>query len=490
MKKIDIKAKVEQIKKTDKQWYEALRNHDSKIVTRRDFVAHGLMGATSFLFAPSLINGMLSNNAFAQANPACSTGGGGGSSIPFMVFNGTGGGTYTKCFAPRAKDGGEFLNADALSIHGIGPTANPTTNPGVLDMSAGAPMITTSGLYRGLAQALGDNMGKMFACTIPNRSENDGTNSNNSPAAVIGAIRGGDQAAYIGDANSALNIGSGIPTVVAMNDADAARNLADTGLLGEALGGNNDNIGKFFDSIKSLSDSHLRSFASHQISDPLKQIIGCGYQNAKESILSITPDGLDPRGKAEIDGPFGGDNGSKLAAMSWLVAKGFAGSGMYNMNGYDYHGRGAAAIDAKDVEMGQSVGRYLATCLALGKPGIAVILGDGGAAAKRGDTAEDANGMLAARSDSSDVCSVNIIGVTPGEKPEFIKTQIGTYRDSGQSDAASLTSVPLNAMIAVVITYLGLLDRLGEAPAILGKYGLSAPDAIDNLRAFGPLKGI
>ena len=240
MKKLDInkmtiKDRVEFIRKNDKLIYDNLRNHETKIASRRDFIAHGLMAASSFALG---LNLPFSNNALAQAQ-GCGAGGGGATGgappLSFLTINGEGGPCYTKSVLPTMGNNlnPQILSNNNLRAHNIGVGANPNNNNTTRQHYA--PMHTNSAMYQAISQSLGPQfIQNMYAFLICNTSNNDSANPNNQSANVIARLNvaksGNTLAGYIADKNNlrARPIGAA-DALVRINNANTAAGLTDPG---------------------------------------------------------------------------------------------------------------------------------------------------------------------------------------------------------------------------------------------------------------------
>ncbi len=475
IKKMSIKDKVEFIRKNDKDFYNTLRDHDERINSRRDFISHGLMGATSLALGMTF---PFSNKAMAAcADPAAAAGA--NQPLPFLTVNGSGGPCFSKCFLPT--DGnGNILPSSALIPHNLGTNLAQSTSQGTnVTRDHGHPMLTTSFLYTSMRDALGaDNMQHVRAILITNRSSNDTAQDMNSLAGLIAKENSGKFSEYIGStgaADRARSVGAP-PPIIPINNGDAAAGLASAGILANRFPANNGSLEKFLNYFTNSTKKNIDTVADERMNPLLKEKIGCAIDSSKDGLL--TTDDPDPRNSQEVIAAFGNNqSGSQLAAISWLIAKGYAGAGIFNVGGCDYHNQNVdTRVAVRDTELGNAFGRAARVCLELGIPLVCQYTSDGSASSRNVGTVGQ-RGFISPTGDDAGVCSTIIIGCFPGKKPEFRngRTQLGSYTGDGKVSTGGVVSTKLEAQIAVLANYLALTGEEGKLQSILQAHGIANP---------------
>ena len=142
------------------------------------------------------------------------------------------------------------------------------------------------------------------------------------------------------------------------------------------------------------------------------------------------------------------------------MIQGNTGPGVITLGGFDYHGQGQTAADAKDREMGVQIGRAVELAYRLKKPLFFQLLTDGGVAGRGGtrDWQSDSN-----------IRSLTVIGFyDPKAVPEQRRLQVGEYSDGeGVNQDHALMGggadiAPLRVADAVLANYLSACGRVGE----------------------------
>src|SRR5262249_35999403 len=98
-------------------------------VTRRQFLAQGLIAGSAFVIAPSLV-GLLRASAARADVLACDVGFSPTGRIPFVVFDLAGGANTAGSNVLVGKQGGQLdlLTQDGYSLLGTPPAMNPISN--------------------------------------------------------------------------------------------------------------------------------------------------------------------------------------------------------------------------------------------------------------------------------------------------------------------------------------------------------------------------
>ncbi len=491
MKKIDVKKmtiaeKVEFIKNNDKGRYNALRNHDERIVTRRDFMAHGLLGASSFMFGSMIPF----SNAFAQScNIVSGPAGVDQNQISFISIPVIGGPTFTKAFLPINPDG-SLLTPSAYVRHGYsgGFSADEVSR------DHGVPMTKNSEIYKAILEKLGaEKMSNIRALLIANYTENDGGGTAKYSAGVISKINAsrdqGKFAELVGTATPVNKISRtagrteiiGQPgPLINISTSSDADNLVKPGIIGSYFDKDSDLFTKF---INSLTKGGHKFVKSSRFKKTFKDKLDCNLKKAQAALMSpLDPNpssGPESGGNvADIISNFSeGGNVSQLATLGWLTSQGFASAGVHPLGGGDYHRQPRAFINRVDRSIGNAVGDIFKLHDALGKPCVIELCANGAASSAR--PSPDETGFNLADSDDSSITSTILIGYFPGKKPLLSgkAALIGKYQSNGIVDkshiiASSKETSGMLSTIAVTANFLALTGQQDLLKDIIEAHGL------------------
>jgi hypothetical protein len=377
---------------------------DHKLQTRRDFLSSGLIGMSSYVFAPSLIGSLLSSSSFASCESG-STGSSGGPSLPaFVQFNLAGGAMLASNLIPR-DTGGNLI--PSFSLMGLGTGAALSTqltsgfgitdgwfnNAGLLlglndardGVTASNPALTRAANYQNNTRVI----------SIVARSRDD---SDQNPLDVAGLV------ASAGLAGSLMPILSSsrfrqtavtpVPAPLIVNSVDDLS--AATGLAG-ALGDLENRRGTpvveaLFETIRDLSDSEVsRLLASVSNGAELDEAVSCATE-ANVAVVGAPDPTVDPRGNADLQAVWGINAGSSanstdvvFASSVYNAVNGQAGSVRLERGGYDYHNGTRTTGDERDRTAGQYVGRMLQTAAVMNQRMFLFLTTDGSCRAPESD---------------------------------------------------------------------------------------------------------
>lgn len=468
------------MKEQDKKILKSLENHS--LVTRRDFVSHGLLGGLSFAFVPSVLSTLYSNSVHAlecqSANDALA------SKLPILIIDLAGGGNIPGSNIMVGKAGGQLDFISNYSTLGLPNDMHPR-NAGQINSELGLSFHRDSSILRGIqstssATVRGKVDGGIFCA-----ASNDDTNNNpHNPSfwlAKAGAM--GSLANLAGTRNSDSGGNSIVPQMsfeaslkpVTINRPEDALALVNIGRLGQVFG--QAKTEKIMKSIERLSETQIRSFNAKALPDQIKDLVSCGYIQSQDALTKFSANAVNPTMDTNVTQAFNNLNDGdqrKFATMSKLLLDGYLGVATVEMGGFDYHTNDRAVGERRDLLLGSLIGRVI-TLAALKRKNIMIyVFTDGGVSAQGMiDNSQDGRGKIGWTGDSSQRSSSFMLVYrdqgraslrTPG------KRQLGSFLDNGavNTNATLISNSVVNLNKTVVANYLALIGDEAKLPDIVG----------------------
>jgi len=478
-------------------------------VTRRDFLAQGLITGTGIVLSPSLF-GLLRkpNAAFAQTVECVLTGGAG--KIPFLCFDLAGGASVAGSNVMVGGPGGQldFLPAAGYEKLGLPDTMLPTL-PGQVNSELGLAFHTDSAFLRGiLSKTSVATRANVSGTVICARSENDTQNNPHNPMyGIAKAGASGDLVTLVGTNASE----SGGRSIAPMSMIDASirptkvdrprdvTGLVDTGRLVSLLDAND--AGSVMRAVEKISELKLAKMSEDAI---IESLIRCGYLQSTRLVEQFgNPSLLDPLLDVDITGQATSiflaneitrSDFLKTASVMKLVVNGLAGAGTIEFGGYDYHDSTRATGEVKDFTAGQAMGAVLEYAARRGRQLMLYVFSDGSVDSDGTlDNSVGGRGKGVWKSDDSQTAAVFILVFDPAGRPQLTRPaaqQIGYFRPSGslETGATRIANNVDQLVEAVVLNYLALHGEVGRFASVLPGHGLGSAAEIDSLTAFQPIR--
>jgi hypothetical protein len=478
-------------------------------VTRRDFLAQGLIAGSGMVLAPSLF-GLLAkpDAAFAQAAQCVLTGGSG--RIPFLCFDLAGGANVAGSNVMVGGPGGQldFLPAAGYEKLGLPDTMLPSL-PNQLNTELGLAFHADSAFLRGILSktsvATRANVNGTVICA---RSENDTANNPHNPMyGIAKAGASGDLVTLVGTDPSESGGNSVAPMSlidpsIRPTKVDRPRDvtgLVDTGRLVELL--NAQDAGAVMRAVERISDMKLAKMSEDAI---VESLIQCGYLQSTRLVEQFgNPSLLDPLLDTDITGQatsiFAANEITqgdflKTASVIKLVINGLAGAGTIEFGGYDYHDSTRATGEREDFTAGQAMGAALEYAARRGRQLMLYVFSDGSVDSDGAiDNSAGGRGKGVWKSDDSQTAASFILVYDPAGRPQMTRPtaqQIGHFRPSGslETGANRVANNVEQLVQAVVLNYLALHDEAGRLAAVLPGHTLGSAAEIDGLTAFQPIR--
>jgi hypothetical protein len=513
-------------------------------VTRRDFLAAGMLSSQAMVLAPAWLAALLKSNAAGaalapdiqamlgpgQCNVPTAAGG-----IPFICFDLAGGANLVGSEVIVGTQGGQsnFLSTAGYEKLGVPGNMVPSSSANI-DPSLGLLWQKDGAIKRGIlsvattpATAAGTS-GAVFCA----QSQNDTQANPLNPMygiAVAGAqgllltlignqssVSGGNSMAIAALINPALQ-----PTTIAQ-PSDA------TGLVGSSgsgadptsvavlesqvriSGGNAPYVPGSETSIAGALSAPNGTTAGVQLyTDPtadtqLKNQVRCAYAKSAYTADAFgSPGALDPTQDQLIVGgsspiftqsQFSDSDVASTATVMKLVIDGYAGAGTIALGGFDYHDGTRATGETRNFQAGQMIGAVLEYAQRRGKPVMIYVISDGSLSSNlMVDNSAAGRGKLGWQGDNSSVSSTFFLVYSPSGRPQLLNgapgQQIGYFSSDGS--VVSTSSPAANSVSQIgylaILNYMGLLGTVNQFSTLFPANGLGSGSQLDALTTFAPI---
>jgi hypothetical protein len=469
----------------DKKKLKQLEGHSLK--TRRDFLSHGLMAGFGTVMMPSLFTILKSNSAYAlDCTTATSVTGG----IPVLIFDLAGGSNIAGSNVIVGKAGGQSDYLSAYDTLGLPSDMHPK-NSGQVNTELGLNFHNDSAILRGIkSTSTTTTRAKVDGGVFCGFTNDDTQNNTLNPMYwLYQAGATGDITNLVGTentesgGNSIAPPASVIATIkpVSVNTPTEALNLVTIGKLGTLFG--TDKSSKIIKSIQNLSAHKINQFNSQSLPDQIKDLINCGYIQSEDALNKYSASAIDPTLDTNVTATFNNltdGNQRKTATIAKLVLDGHFGVGTITLSGFDYHTDERATGEAKDLLVGDLVGRVLELAAKKGKNIIIWVYTDGGVASNgKIDSTTGGRGKLGWGGDNGLRSSSFFLFYRNAGKATLRTDgyrQIGSFKDNGTVDtnAMLVSNSPTNISKAFVANYLALSGKEGNLSTVVGDNPFSA----------------
>jgi hypothetical protein len=476
------------------------------LITRREFLSHGLIAGTGVVMAPTFL-GMLSSNLYAQSSGLnCSLSPASVGKTPFLCIDLAGGGNIAGSNIIVGKQNGQ---SDFLSDYvQLGRPTFEAQNDTVNTM--GLLWHRNSGILNGIrTTATTEILGKVGGAVACGISGDDTSSNPHNPVYWL-SQKVGLSGALIKTAGSTSRSSGGNATVppesfsatakpVQVTSRGQATGLAGLGLIAAQLG--KSRAQAILRTANNMSVDQLRRFNEMDLPRQIREIASCGYVNSAAMTEQFSEAVLDPAfdpvyaGAGSVffadEAAFNAGSGQvrRQASLCKVLFDGIAASAVLEMGGYDYHGDTRQNQQRKDFEAGQAIGRALTAAAAKGKDLFIYLFTDGGVSSDNNinqvqnfdaagnviGTPYDAGQFVndAGQTGAIAVFYYNHLAFTETQIIRANNTQVGWFRNNNGRIGVDPTSSVLgdnvtNAAKWVVLNYLALhnpggsLQRLGE----------------------------
>jgi hypothetical protein len=523
-----------------------LHENHKRPVTRRDFLAAGMLSTTGVVLAPAWLGALLrANRANAALDPdinallasgQCSVPSS-GAGIPFICFDLAGGANLVGSEVLVGQQGGQtaFLSTAGYELLGVPGNMVPSSSANI-DPSLGLLWHADGAIKRGIlsvattpATAAGTSGGVFCA-----ESQNDTqANPHNPMYGIAKAGAQGQLLTLIGTQSSVSGGNSEAPmmlinpalqptTINQPSDATALVPIPPGGQQdplsvavlesqtrisgGSALftSGNEATIGGAL-SAPSGSTPGVQLYTDAVADTTLKNQVRCSYVKAANTAdLFGNPSALDPTQDPLIIGgatPIftaaemnSNSDAAATATVMKLVIDGFAGAGTITMGGFDYHDGTRATGETRNFQAGQMIGAVLEYAQRKGKPVMIYVISDGSLNSNMMvDSSAAGRGKLGWQGDNSSVASTFFLVYSPSGRPQLLNgaagQQIGYFSAAGNvvSSSSPVGNAVTTLVGAVILNYMGLLGTSAQYSALFPMLPLGSASQLDALTVFQPI---
>ncbi len=367
-------------------------NHS--LVSRREFLAHGLIAGTGVVLAPTFL-GMIANRVYGQIEPTgCEFPSASNSKVPVIVIDLAGGGSIAGSNVLVGKSAGQTAFLEDYTALGRPSTRHPAITG--VDSSMGIAFHPDSGILNGILTTtnaeIRSKVDGAIACAISN--DDTATNPHNPLMWLSKYGLSGNLVSIAGTTTRASGGNSTIPAdsysaklrAVRIANPNEAINLGSLGQLANDL--DPDRARAILRTANSMSVGQLDKFNSLDLPAQVKEIAACGYINSNEMPIRFNETVLNPSLDstlvgaggvyAESTATFTNNEIRKEATIAKMVLDRFSGSAVIEKSGYDYHGDPRQSQHRKDFEAGQAIGRFLSAAARKGSSLLIYVMTDGG----------------------------------------------------------------------------------------------------------------
>jgi hypothetical protein len=453
-----------------------------KPVTRRDFLAQGLLSTTTVAMMPSLITLLSARRAFGAETCAAVQA---STKTPFICVDLAGGANIAGSNVMVGKAGGQMDFLSAYEKLGL-PTGMRPQNAGQVSTELGLAFHNDSGILRGIRSVTSAttraNVDGVVFCT--QSGDDTGNNPHNPTYWVAKSGLTGALTKLIGTNNTTSGGNAGSPAIsvnpaikpVRLSKPEDARNLVTLGQLN--LQFTPTKVDRILGAINNMSASHLAAFQAKDLPTQLAEIVSCGYTKSR-AITQDNADNYDPRRDPLAMQVFpniaNNTEDQKVATIAKLVLDNIAGAGTITKGGYDYHNGNRADGEGKDFEAGVAIGQCLELAARKGKDLMIYVFTDGGVSSSgAADNSANGRGKGVWTGDSGERSAAFALVYRAGTGRPSLRNnlrQIGYFADGGQAVDTQSSLIARNVenlSMAVLLNYMALDGTEGQLTNMLG----------------------
>jgi hypothetical protein len=364
-----------------------------KPVTRRDFLAAGLIQFSATMAIPT-VAGMLLHGRKAYGQDLLCSSGAVSDLCPFITVNLSGGAALSANFVPHDK-GKQLLSS--YSKMGMGSGANLTL---IRDFANQAPFFAGSGFYQGLSQSSTTFVRMMSAFVgVCYRSQDDSSTNKQDLSGLV--LKAGAKGTMLPNLGINSQNGTGTKNMHAyikpsaplyVRRVEDIRGALQLGGVLSALDPSQQT--KMLQAANSMSASQQTKYMQMTAGEMLAQLFGCANQDNTKLISNGGSANIDPMANAAFAAIWGitantatNNRDYIFGSMVYNALLGNSSTVNLEMGGYDYHNNTRTTGDAADVNAGTVVGRILSSAALLGKKCFIVVMSDGSVTSPESDTA-------------------------------------------------------------------------------------------------------
>lgn len=500
---------------------------DHKLKTRRDFLAQGFMGSFGFTLAPSILS--LMRTDIAMAAEGCNQAAPAATKTPLLIIDLAGGNMMAGNHMIVGANSQDSLDGINYSGFGYPDAISPSMNQSLINTDFNVAMNANSTLLQGMQEATAtirqndaNFLTKVDGGFFAAQSENDRSTNPLNPvywiakAGATGTLTttcgtdGGDSG------GRSVPPGASIDPLFApvrINRTNDLTNLINLGVVQDQFGNNGiAKVQRTLAAVEKMSESKINKFSNQTLSEQLQQMAECGYDTSRYTSQTASTGAIDPQQDPVITRNYTGnennrgrtnyspDSSSAEACVVKALVDGMVGVGTIVLGGYDYHGNDRATQDAKDLKVGQTIGRALSVAAEKNKPLMILVITDGGVSTST-ELQAGGNGVnkFRYRGDNSSrggamTFLFNPLIANPGDSIRANSgRQIGEFTVAGQVDRTTgsliqATGQNINGNFAAVVAanYLALHGEEASFLNIVGDTYQSIQNDLDRYLLYKP----
>lgn len=449
------------------------RTGHQRPVTRRDFLASGLIPFSAAMILPQWVNLLLPSSAGAATCQTSSA-----DLVPFVTLNLAGGAGLSGNYVPQDIQGNPLPSYDIMGLGAKPPIEREFGNVPFAGMNNGTLI---SKFLQGLRETAPTAIPKTaFIASCVRLKDDSGDNKSSIDGLVAQAGLNGGLFQNLGSAagkSTGINAEPALvtppPPVFVDKLSVLSSSLGYAGAIGSSLSKKQKETLATF--ISKLSQSQTGKVASISSGDEVKKLVDCaGIKNS--DIIQAGAQGIDPRQDTsfanQLNTLWGINAGTAndaqrlvFASMVYNAIKGNAGSAALQLGGYDYHDNTRSTGDAKDLEAGRTAGQILETAAIMNKEVVLYITSDGSTSSVKSDSPNSA------WSSDRGLAGVSfLLYYNPAGRAATKGFQIGYFeKEQAASDQFITGGSPETAAVAMFANYLAISKRLDLFNSIAGR---------------------
>lgn len=519
-------------------------------VTRRDFLAAGMLGAQGMVIGSAWLGALLKAQAARAAGldpdisallaqGQCNVPSGSGS-LPFIVFDLAGGANLVGSEALVGVQGGQanFLSTAGYGKLGVPGNMVPTSST-FISSALGLLWHSDGAILRGiLTKASAATQAGTNGAVIPAMSQNDTQSNTINPIygiAQAGAkgtvvnlvgtdssVSGGNSMALMYTIQPALQPttiqspadavalapvppGGGPPDPLAIAELESETRISAGTSPYQGAGSSGSEFSGALANPNGSTPGVQLVPGGGSADAALKNQVRCAYVKSANTanIFAAGPAGLDPTQDPLIVGgttpiftaaDFQNQDVRMTASVMKLVIDGYAGAGTISMGGYDYHDGSRATGETKNFTAGQMIGAVLEYASRKGTPVMIQIMSDGSLAANSMvDTSTAGRNKLGWQGDESAVAATLFLVFSPKGRPVLRNgtagQQIGYFNSDGTVVSSSSPAANSINQIPelIILNYMGLAGTDAQFPTLFPTQGLGPAASLAAMTVFQPI---
>lgn len=453
-----------------KETFEQL--HNKKPVTRREFLATGLIPFAAHMMAPNLLNMFGSSTAHASSNCASS----GLSTMPAFINVNLAGGSGLASHAVGLDAGGQLLPSYTRMGLGLGSALPTSTEMG------GSIWYADSTFLAGLkSTAMQGTLANTAFVSVCAESRDDSSENPQDISGLVDRVRTGALLPSLNGNRNNPALAVPKPPVAVGGLTDLESSILLSGSLKDRL--NKNQKAQLTKLIHNLSSSQMLKVQNMTYGDQIQNLLSCaGIKNM--DLIAKDDLGINPIGDAGVSAIWGIDQNSNLrgqdvvlSSIAYNTIKGNSTLGNISLGGYDYHNGTRTSGDQRDQEAGEVVGRILQTAAALGQRIFLTVTTDGAVTS----TESEVPGQAPWTTDGGNRGMMYIFAYDPAKRPTLKGNQVNHFTQGQVVDDKTKVGGSVEmAAASVFANYLSFSGNLSLFEKVVGRGALD-PAELDEV---------